>query len=217
MSTTTSITAESEATPAVSRLAAPTSLRVDRRCTQAPRSAGIINGIRRWFKAVRPRGAHKSGILPRDPTRIDAVLEELFAQRVAVDAEDLRRPHLVARRLAQHRAEQGLFDETDHQVVQIRAGVLAQAADALDELALDDLLEGSVDVDRRAGRYRADRQVLRQDDAGGRHHHGALDQVLELAHVAGPFVADESIEGFRDDGALAELARVLREQVLDQE
>src|SRR5437764_11831938 len=83
--------------------------------------------------------------------RVDPVLEQLLAQRVPVDPEDLRRPHLVARRLAEHRAEQRLLDEANHQVIEIGAGVLAETADALDELALDDLLERRVHGDRGGG------------------------------------------------------------------
>src|SRR5439155_15026596 len=95
---------------------------------------------------VWPRSSHSAS-----SRRVDPVLEELLAQRVPVDAEDLRRPHLVAGRLAQHRAEQRLLDEADHQVVEVRARVLAQTPDTLDELALDDLLERRVDGDRGGG------------------------------------------------------------------
>ena len=70
---------------------------------------------------------------------------------VPVDPEDLRRAHLVAGRLPEHRAKQRLLDEADHQIVEVGARVLAQTADALDELALDDLLEGRVDGNRGGG------------------------------------------------------------------
>ena len=59
------------------------------------------------------------------------MLEQLLTQRFPVDPEDLRRPHLVARRLAEHRAEQRLLDEANHQIIEIGAGVLAETADAL--------------------------------------------------------------------------------------
>src|SRR6266850_6833307 len=76
--------------------------------------------------------------------RVDPVLDQLLTKGVPVDAEDLRGPHLVAARLPEHRAQQGLLDQADHQVVEVGAGVLAETADALDELPLDDLLERRV-------------------------------------------------------------------------
>ena len=44
------------------------------------------------------------------PSRIDPVLVQLLAQGVPFDPEDLRRPHLIAGRLTQHRAQQRFLD-----------------------------------------------------------------------------------------------------------
>src|SRR5260370_39174339 len=56
-----------------------------------------------------------------EPAGVNAVLDQLLPERVPVDPEDLGRPDLVAARLAQDGAEQGLLDEADHQVVEGRA------------------------------------------------------------------------------------------------
>jgi hypothetical protein len=63
-----------------------------------------------------------------EPAGLEPVLDELLAERVAVDAEDLRRPHLIAAGLPEHRAQEGLLDQADHQIVETGAGVLAKAA-----------------------------------------------------------------------------------------
>ncbi len=73
------------------------------------------------------------------------------------------------------------------------------------------------DGHRGRGRHRSDRQVLGQDDAAGRHHHRALHDVLQLAHVPRPVVTDQAIERVGRDAALAELAGVLGQEVLDQQ
>src|SRR4029453_17097466 len=111
-----------------------------------------------------------------EPARLDPVLDELLAERVAIDAEDLRGPHLIAAGLPEDRAEQRLLHQADHQVVEVRAGVLAEAAHALHELALDDLLERRVDGPRGPRRDRAEGQVLGPDDARRGHHHRALER-----------------------------------------
>src|SRR5262245_17274757 len=118
--------------------------------------------------------------LPLDRVGIDAVLGELFAKRVAIDAEYLRSAQLVAAGLAEHSAKQGLFHESDDQVVEVGAVELTKAADALHQLALDDLLQRAVHARRCGGRHGPDRQVLGQDHAGGGQDHGPLDDVLQL-------------------------------------
>src|SRR5262249_21006492 len=62
-----------------------------------------------------------------EPARLDPVLDELLAERVAIDAEDLRRPHLIAAGLPEHRAQEGLLDQADHQIVEVGARVLPEA------------------------------------------------------------------------------------------
>src|SRR5262249_4496136 len=96
--------------------------------------------------------ATRSGL---EPARLDPVLDELLTERIAVDAKDLCRPHLIAAGLPEHRTQQRLLDQADHEIVEVGAGVLAEAAHALRELALDDLLEGRVDGDRGRRRDRA--------------------------------------------------------------
>src|SRR2546427_387141 len=95
----------------------------------------------------------REGSFPRasapPPPRGGPVLDELLPERVPVDAEDLRGAHLVAARLAEHGAQERLLHETQHQLVEVGARVLAEPTDALDELLLDDLLERRVHGDRR--------------------------------------------------------------------
>src|SRR5256712_9372060 len=165
----------------------------------------------------KAREVSSPGASALQPPGVDPVLDELLPERVPVDAEDLRGAHLVAARLAEHGAQERLLHETQHQLVEVCARVLAEPTDALDELLLDDLLERRVHGDRRRGGDGADGQMLGQDHAAGRHDHRALDDVLDLAHVAGPVVADQAVERLGGDATLAELARVLGQEVLDEE
>src|SRR4030095_11590291 len=195
------IVPESATAPSVSALAARAILRAFSRRPNQPKVPALSGEITARSRVIRASGTHEFSGKERawawlglELARLDPVLDELLAERVAVDTEDLRGPNLSPPGLPEHRAEQRLLDQADHQVVEIGAGVLAETAHALRELALDDLLERRVDGHRGRRRDRADRQVLGQDDAAGGHHHRALDHVLQLAHVARPIVADQPIE-----------------------
>src|SRR5437867_906340 len=210
-STRARMTPRRGAAPRASPLAARATSRGRMQSSEVPALSATFIACSRL---IRARGAAFLGL---EAAGFDPVLDELLAKGVPVDPEDLRGPHLVSPRLPKHRAQQGLLDEADHQVVEVSAGVLAETADAFDELPLDDLLERRVHGDRGGGRHRTDGQVLGQDDAGRGHHHRALDHILQLAHVAGPIVADQTIERLGGDDALAEVSGILREEVLDQE
>src|SRR5215472_1899721 len=86
--------------------------------------------------------------------RVDAVLLELLAQRIAVDPEDLRGAHLVALGLAHDGAEQRLLDQAHHEPVQVGGRMAAEIAHAFVHLLLYDVLEGGV---RRHGDRRRHR------------------------------------------------------------
>src|SRR5205823_331129 len=122
-------------------------------------------------------------------------------------------PHFCSMKIAQER----LLDEAEDQRVEVGARLLAEAADALDQLALDDLLERRVSGDRRRRRHGPDRQVLGQDHAARGHDHRALDDVLQLTDVPGPVVADQTVERLGGHAPLAEVAHVLREEVFDEQ
>src|SRR5438093_9298228 len=104
-----------------------------------------------------------------EPAGIDPVLDQLLPQRVAVEPEELRGLHLVAARLPEHGAQERLLHEPEHQVVEGRARVLAEAADALGELLLDDLLERRVRGHRR-----------RRRDARSEEHTSELQSLTKL-------------------------------------
>ena len=69
------------------------------------------------------------------------------------------------------------------------------------------------------GGLQGGRQVVAVDDAAVADQHRALDDVLQLAHVAGPVVADQHVDGGGGDApdALAVLARVLGEEVVGEQ
>src|SRR3990167_2958650 len=100
------------------------------------------------YSGCRPApSACQSSIRSFEPAGVDAVLDQLLPERVAVDPEDLGGAELVPARLAQDGAQERLLHEPDHQVVEVRTRVLAQASYALHQLALDDLFEGGVHRD----------------------------------------------------------------------
>ena len=78
----------------------------------------------------------------------------------------------------------------------------AVAAGALERVLDQVLLVGRERLLERLARERARdlrrlerrRQVVRVDDVAVAHQHGALDAVLELAHVAGPVVAHQHVD-----------------------
>src|SRR5262249_55151916 len=104
-----------------------------RSAAAAPQSRADITRVERAERALpamcspwwAPRG--RSGRVG-----IDAVLFELLAQGVAVDAEELGGPHLVALGLAHDRAQERLLHQPDHEAVQVGGGVAAEPAHALD-------------------------------------------------------------------------------------
>jgi len=112
--------------------------------------------------------------LPLEALRIDAVLVHLVVEVLVVDS----------------RRSRGLAD--------VASGV-AQAAgeivvlELLDEPALGgaETLQGSVAVASAEG----GRQVGRLDEGTGREEDGALDGVLQLAHVAGVVVGEQQLLG----------------------
>src|SRR5262249_3313164 len=70
-----------------------------------PRRPRAVLPARAWGvrHPERPSGpaATRSGL---EPPRLDPVLDEFLAERIAVDAEDLCRPHLIAAGLPEYRA-----------------------------------------------------------------------------------------------------------------
>src|SRR5574341_365669 len=72
---------------------------------------------------------------------VDTVFLELLPERVAVDAEQLGGPDLVALGLAHDGAKERLFDEPDHEAVKVCRGVAPQTPHAVGHLPLDDVFE----------------------------------------------------------------------------
>src|SRR5690606_4780499 len=62
-------------------------------------------------------------------------------------------------------------------------------------VALLDLLQRELGVERRLGLALGEAEVGRRDELAARQHGRPLDGVLELADVAGPAVALEGVEG----------------------
>src|SRR5882672_9971630 len=101
-----------------------------------PREASPPCALLRGMSRVMRAGSARVGI--------DAVLFELLAKGIAVDAEELGGAHLVALGLAHDRAQERLLHQPHHEAVQVGRGVPAEPADALDHLLLDDLLQRGV-------------------------------------------------------------------------
>src|ERR1700730_1373552 len=104
--------------------------------TAIMRALLVIMALLRWMASVMRARSARVGI--------DAVLFELLAKGVAVDAEELGGAHLVALGLAHNRAQERLLHQPHHEAVQVGRGVPAEPADALDHLLLDDLLQRGV-------------------------------------------------------------------------
>src|SRR5260370_36327298 len=74
-----------------------------------------------------------------DGVGVDAVLLELLAQGVPVDAEELGRAHLVALGLPHHRAQERLLHQPHHEPVEGGGGVAAEARHVRQDRRREDL------------------------------------------------------------------------------
>src|SRR5690606_4263724 len=79
------------------------------------------------------------GLLPEQ-----AVVDQLLAKRVAVDAEHLARPKLVALRLAHHDLQHGTFHGLDHHVVDGPGPRAFEVAEIAFEIAGDGFVDAVV-------------------------------------------------------------------------
>src|SRR5437879_4666584 len=133
---------------------------------------------------------------------LEAVFFDLRVEQTAVNTQHFRGFRAISGGVAE-----GLHDE-----------VLLELGDGfLEEGLLDgDLVTAFFFM--LAGLVIAERQLTARDDLPARKHDRALDDVLELTHVARPVVFHEALERFlADRGRLRGRAvTVLREEVLDE-
>src|SRR5262244_1132435 len=120
------------------------------------------------FSAGRER-AHEAFLVRRLGGRLlpargplDAIATHLVVDARAVNAEALGRLALVAARQPEGLRDGEFLDLLERQMSRDQGSLLVPAT-----------------VDLR-------RQVLRPQDLAAAQHHGALDRILELSHVAGP-------------------------------
>src|SRR5262245_54932065 len=97
-----------------------------RRPTPRSRPASGPPGSGRPRRSWRGRQGQWRSFLGARRLRIDSVLGDLLAQGVAIDAQDLGGPDLIAPGLAENGAQQRLFDERENEVVELGAPHVAQ-------------------------------------------------------------------------------------------
>jgi hypothetical protein len=151
------------------------------------------------------RGRARTNGAPRRAGDL-AELEQARAHDVGADAEEPRRLQLVAIAEAVGRAQRGLLDAR----VQIGQVLL----EPREQRGLEDV--GGVRarrLDRR--RHRGQPDVVGGDRLVAAHHQRAVDDVLELADVARPAVAEQALGGVgrQHRAAGAEALRVELEEV----
>src|SRR5437870_806059 len=132
---------------------------------------------------------------------LESVLLDLRVEQTSVDAEHFCRLGTITASVLQRLHDQILFE--------LGNGLLEERTLRRDVLVL---------VFALAGVVVAERQLTTGDDLSPREDHRALDDVLELAHVARPVVLGEPFQCFfADRRRLRRRAvTVLREEVLDE-
>src|SRR5262249_540070 len=114
----------------------------------------------------------------RNSARLEIVLAELLDERRAAQLQQARRVRDGAVGLLERRADQMFLD---------RAQVLAQVEPVARDERLREALSVPAFPDRR-------RQVLPLDTAATAQDRQALDEILELAHVARPLISAHARE-----------------------
>src|SRR5206468_6924414 len=164
---------------------------------EAPHAAAN-RGTRRARRRIEAKTAPPP---PRTPVAVKSlpqpVLLDLPVQPLPVDPEQPRRLVLVAPALAQRGGEQAALDLLERRhVAQIDGGCV-----------------GGREPAHGGG------QVVERDRVGDREREGALDRVLQLAHVAGPAVDAQALHRLGGEALRRHLvlAAEALEEVLDQQ